>query len=419
MKISKQSVVSLLLSFSSLATGAEFSKELAGSTSYSHPRWCELSAKREIGPYINAAAGFVEMDPVLLAVGMSSEGFAVKSDCVTAKEDAAKNPQDTIYADLAKRACSTDRLTGFNISTIDKAREKANPVEWKSAQEYAPAGAKFASVDPTSGFVDILTPRQAIERSYYGNSWTDDGSDTFGLEYRNLREKNYLPKKFVSSDYKDVTATSFETMPDFVFMTDPSDVNEPARNRFMNSDGSYMGRVGRQNPTKGDSGRTQYKTAEAQTFANAALWKNSFDKFESAKKELVAFYRSKGPASPEYSRIAALERPLSNNEKAFWSKIFYNGGQGTQAAAWDVLKQFTDNNWLATDSYLTADPGVKLKEVYNNGRHVSDSYAQIVKTSGCADLLAKRAGDIKLEDYQDFKGNSHSEEPPTQTVIKQ
>lgn len=34
-------------------------------------------------------------------------------------------------------------------------------------------------------------------------------------------------------------------------------------------------------------------------------------------------------------------------------------------------------------------------------------------------LLAKRAGDIKLEDYQDFKGNSHSEEPSTQTVIKQ
>jgi hypothetical protein len=419
MKFSKQSVGVLLLSFTSLASGTEFSKELANSTSYSHPRWCELSAKREVGPYINAAAGFVEMDPVLLAVGMSSEGFAVKNDCVTSKESLDKDVQDVGYISQVRRLCQTDKFVGYGISTIDKTQTKAKPEEWKNAQEYAPAGAKFGAIDPTSGLVEMLTPREMIQRTYYGNSWTDDGSDTFGLEYRTLREKNYLPKKFVSSDYKDVTGTSFETLPDFVFMTDQGDVNEPARNRFISSDGSYMGRIGRQSPTKGDPGRTQYKTPEAQTFANAALWKNSFDKFESAKKELIAYYRSKGPSSPEYARIAGLERPLSNVEKAFWSKVFYNGGQGTQAAAWDVLKQFADNNWLASDKYLTADPGVKLKEVYNNGRHVSDSYATVIKSSGCSDLLAQRAGDIKLEDYKDFSGNTNSDPSSSQKVNKQ
>ncbi|GEM_PF-6736866 len=411
MKMSKQSVIIFVLGFSSLASGAEFSKELASSTSYSHPRWCELSAKREVGPYINAAAGFVEMDPVLLAVGMSSEGFAVKSDCVTRTEDAAKDPQDTINANLAKRACSSDRLESFNISTMDKAQTKAKPAEWKIAEEYAPVGPKFAAVDPNSGLVELLNPRQVMERTYYGNSWTDDGSDTFGLEYRNLREKNYLPKKFVSSDYKDVTATSFDSMPDFVFMTDSNDVNEPAKNRFTSSEGSYLGRTGRQSPTKGDGGRTQYKTAESQTFANAALWKNSLDKFESARKELAAYYRNKGPSSPDYGKIAGLERPISDTEKAFWTKIFYNGGQGTQAAAWDVLKQFADNNWLASDSYLRADPGVRLKEVYNNGRHVSDSYAAVVKTSACSDLLKSRAGNISVADYQNFSGHENTSQP--------
>jgi hypothetical protein len=58
-----------LLSFSIFAAGQ-----------YAHPRWCELTAKKEVGPYVNAAAGFVGIDPALLAIGMSSEGFAIKED---------------------------------------------------------------------------------------------------------------------------------------------------------------------------------------------------------------------------------------------------------------------------------------------------------------------------------------------------
>lgn len=392
--------------FTLLISAIPLFSEAAGT--YAHPRWCELTAKREVGPYVNAAAKFVDMDPILLATGMSSEGFAIKADCSTKQGNLKSKPNDEVSIAEAKTACEPDRFKALNISTIDKAQSKAKPEEWKLAQEYAPDNSRFASIDPVNGFTELLTTRNVIEKTYYGSSWIDDGSDTFGLEYTQLREKNYLPKKFMSSDYQGVNATSLEQMPDFVFMNDESDRNETAKNRFKSNEGSYLNRISRQNPPKGDKGRTHYKTPEAQVFANAALWKHSQDKFNSARKELIAFYRSKGPSSPDYNKAAALDREFSPTENAFWAKAFYNGGQGTQAAAWDLLKQFSDRQWIANDKYLTADPGASLKEVYRNAREVSDSYSEIIKSSECSNLLASRSQGIDTETYYELETSRSS-----------
>jgi hypothetical protein len=375
---------------------------------FAHPRWCELTAKKEVGPYINAAAGFVGIDPSLLAIGMSSEGFAVKQDCITRTSDVKKAPSDADLIKAMNRACEQDRFKALNLYTVADGQSKAPSDQWSEAQKYAPANATFVTVDPDTGFTDIISTRKAIELSFYGGSWIDDGSDTFGLEYFQLREKKYLPSKFISSDYEKVKANNMNQMPDFVFMNDESDRNESAKNRFKTNQGPFLERFGRQSPTQGDKGKTHYKTPEAQVFANAALWKHSQDKFNSAKKELIALYKSKGSSSPDYGKAAFLEREMSPTETAFWSKVFYNGGQGTQAGAWDVLKQFADRGWLANDNYLRVDPGVSLKEIYHNGREVSDSYTEIKKTTACTDQLASRAGNIKTEDYTNVDTNSSS-----------
>jgi hypothetical protein len=368
---------------------------------FAHPRWCELTAKREVGPYINAASGYVNIDPLLLATGMSSEGFAVKSDCMTKTEDLKAKSDDEVMKAGIKRFCEPDRFKALNISPINEAQKLAKPEEWKLAKEYAPANATFASVNPESGFTEMLSTRNVIESTYYGNSWIDDGSDTFGLEYSTIKNKKYIPNKFISSDYDKVTGTTLNKMPDFAFMNDENDRNENAKNRFVTNEGPYLNRYNRQKVTQGDKGKTFYKTPEAQVFANAALWKHSQDKFDSARKELIALYKSKGRSSPDYAKAAFLEKELSPTEKAFWSKVFYNGGQGTQAGAWDVLTQFADKGWLANDNYLRIDPGVSLKAIYNNGREVSDSYTEILKNDSCKNLLDSRGSGIKREDYYD------------------
>lgn len=368
----------------------------------SHPRWCLLSANRETGPYINAAAGYVDMDPVLLAVGLTSEGLSKKTnDCDYAKKMATvKDIEQQSFIEQVPKLCAKDKFKTFNIYDMKTGQTKASPAEWKSANKYAPANAKYTAV-ATNGFTELLTGRQVVERTYYGDSHNDDGSDTFGLEYPKLREKGYLPKKFSGSNDTAVDGKSFEAMPNFVFLTNKTDRNENAVNRFISQDGDYASRIGRQSPPIGDMGRAKYKDAESQVFANAALWKLSSDKFYSAKKELINKYSK--VRSPENDAIVAtLKRPMTPTENAFWVKSFYNGGQGTQAGAWDMLNQFATKQWLKDTKYLTQDPGVSLKQIYVNARILTDSYTDIIKTTECTDTLKARAGKIKKEDYDDL-----------------
>jgi hypothetical protein len=101
---------------------------------------------------------------------------------------------------------------------------------------------------------------------------------------------------------------------------------------------------------KGDPGRTYYKNSEPQVFASAALWKLSQMRLEAFKNELK------------------IKREFSEDEMFFWSKAFFNGAQGTQAGAFQMLKSYKERGLLDNENYLKNWPGGYFANIYFNAR---------------------------------------------------
>ena len=111
-------------------------------------------------------------------------------------------------------------------------------------------------------------------------------------------------------------------------------------------------------PTKGDPGRTLYKTFKAQVAANAAMWRFSQLKLDKMKAGIPS----------------AVKKPFTGDELVFWSKVAFNGGQGTQAAAFGMLKKYSDAGVLKNTHYLTVKPNLGYDVLYQNARYVLDTY---------------------------------------------
>jgi hypothetical protein len=109
---------------------------------------------------------------------------------------------------------------------------------------------------------------------------------------------------------------------------------------------------------KGDPGRTFYRTPEAQVFASASLWKLSQMRLLAFKKELN------------------IDRDFSKDEMFFWSKAFFNGAQGTQSGAYEMMKIYSEMGLLNNDEYLKKWPGVGSVEIYFNARLTQETIKQ-------------------------------------------
>lgn len=323
-------------------------------TKYIFKTWCTGIKNNEVFNYIKEASDFAGVDPLHLAVGMSGEGFAEKHDRpLKCRKWPKLNPDKTISI----QTCDDNDVLQDAII-----QPESNWVEDKKT-------GKWGEEDPHYDNFAI------VEATYYGDGFNDDGTDTFCLEQARLKQEDLFPVEFKVDVEKNVSSyTSLESAPDVV-CDDTGKVNEDATMRFrkstMSAPFSERLRV-KSSETVGDEGRAAYKDAEVQTYANAAMWKDAENKFNKAFKEIVIKYP------------ALKKRVFSKYEKVFWSKVFFNGGQGTQAGAWFMLKKYIREGYLKDDKYLKTRPTNSYKNLYRNARRDSDSYkyAEKIKCPG-------------------------------------
>jgi hypothetical protein len=314
---------------------------------FTHKTWCTKILKLKVGGYLKPASEFVDIDPRLLAVGMSSEGFATKEEFGAATE-AYKFNGSNFFVD------ATDTTTGevvkIDVSNIEVAKNNG-----------------------------------------YGDTWLDDGADTFGYEYPHLKRLGLIPNEFTADDMDNIHKYELGKHPDFVFY-DKGTVNEAASMRFNPSDiytqtgklRDYTKRYGRQENPKGDWGATSFKTPKAQMYANAAMWKHAQIKLKQMRENLIDWAHSPDFPSSEKRDlyIKQLARPMSHDELVFWTKAMYNGGQGTQAATYFMYKHYLNKGFLKNEDYLKENPSKYYGEVYTNSRRVLDSY-KYAKSINC------------------------------------
>lgn len=321
---------------------------------YIFKSWCKGLKDNEVFKYVKDASDFVGIDPLHLTVGMSGEGFSEKHDYPKKCRVWPKFNDDKT---LELKTCDDNDVLHSSIVQPDdiwKLDKKTD--EWKSVgQNY-------------DGYA-------VVEAAYYGGGFNDDGSDTFCLEASRLRKEGLFPAEFSIDDLGNLSKyDSLKDAPD-VACDDTGRVNESATMRFTKSsmDLPYSKRWRvPSNETQGDEGQAHYKTAEAQTYVNAAMWKDAEQKFDKAFDEVKEQYPAiKGKNFTKY-------------EKIFWHKVFYNGGQGTQAAAYFMLKRYAKSGYLKDDAYLKTRPTNSYRQLYINGRRDVDSYryAEEIKCPG-------------------------------------
>ena len=440
---------------------------------YTMPHWCESALKTKTGPFIHNAAQFAKLDPLLLLVGMSSEGFSVK------KENQApwKLDDNQAYAKLEfhsegqkEAGIEQKQYEAFVRGSLTMDQAKISEIKrkkseldtfgmsqeeiashHKSIEEYYSTGPGHSMLkkrferftESRNSFTGTPDKEEMnssggkhIQESFYGFSWKDDGTDTFGLEYEKLVANDLFPVDFKLMKMSDIqkriddvkraeeqlarlqkkgnaseselqemkaavtkarekqfaAKMSFEEAPDLLI--EPEEVvNESINGRFHKNpfqevkqsykDGPSLQLAGStsQKAAKGDPGATYYKTPEVQSYANAALWKASQQKFEKAVKDL------------------AITHEFSDEEKIFWSKAFFNGAQGTQSGAYAMLRTYANKNILGT-SYLKQQPmdatgkPIGSSVIYENSRYVLDSY-KYAKATGCPARWPESSGVVR------------------------
>lgn len=320
---------------------------MAQSTKYAKKTWCTGLANNEVYDHIKNAADFAGLDPLLLAIGMSSEGFAVKEDY---PKKCRNWPKFNDNKSIDVKQCDyDDKITEVKMEPYTKWKEKPNG-EWVE--------------DGQTWDIFAIMPHV-----YYGDTWPDDGADTFCLELGRLRREGLFPMEFSQDNTSRLPQySSLEDAPQ-VLCDDTGHRNEPATMRYhkdsMTLPYEKRWRVP-SDKTEGDQGRAFFKDGETQAFANAAMWKDASNKFDKAFTEIKALFP------------AVKDKEFSEHERIFWSKVFYNGGQGTQAGAYYMLKKYASSGYLADENYLTNQPTNSYSVLYDNGRYTLDSYKYAV-----------------------------------------
>jgi len=372
-------------------------------------KWDVNMKKEALVRHLKDAVDFVDLKGgvKLLSIGMLGEGIAVK-DKNNLKEG-YKNVNESNFESIAEKHL-------YNKGYV---QAPVNSEKWIGPKSYLPAPIKTELVRPKHYYEKptykkgdwVLTdktngtfspspqigPRVVME-AFNGEGFHDDGTDTFGLEYNCLRKLGLIPNEFCYGNRSDpkLNSAKLSEMPHFVFapLDDPDRWrNEPA-GRFSpnyNTSGIKAGDTcyedirHKDNPKlyknkltedlkdfkqliierKGDPGRTFYKTPEAQVFASAALWKLSQMRLEAFKNELK------------------IEREFSEDEMFFWSKAFFNGAQGTQAGAFEMLKSYKERGLLNNENYLKNWPGGNpeggFPNIYFNARLTLEMIKQTPK----------------------------------------
>jgi hypothetical protein len=361
-----------------------------------------------VAPYIISSSKFVDLDPRILAVGMASEGFSIKKMNTQPRKNKFYEGKEILF---------------FQDQNGDLKEKYGNTTQ-----------------DATNEHV--------LEKYYYGESWHDDGTDTFGYEFDRLyklglipkglttayidvpEDKNYVPiPGFKGNRYEDY---KLGEGPDFVF-SDKNRINETATQRFRKSSvyesndktRDYTQRIGRQSKheIEGDWGHTYYKTPKAQVVANAAMWKHATIKLKTIRENLLEKAKQdlKTPHLKEKSQrfIDQLSRPMSKHEEVFWTKVVFNAGQGTQAAAYDMMRSYLRSNFLSDEKYLLTKPTKAYSTIYDNGRHMLDSY-KVAQTQNCPTEVkssGKTKFDTKTTKFLDVKENSKTKASTTSKII--
>ncbi|MBS2026022.1 MAG: hypothetical protein JST92_26785 [Deltaproteobacteria bacterium] len=291
---------------------------------FAHTKWCSVMPNHDPGlKQLTPAAQAVGLEPLFLQVAMVSEGFAIKDVPKPGMPMINGKPE---FANILNGTA----IGGFDLS--------------------APGG------------YSRVADREAALALYSGDSWTDDGTDTFGAEFKGLLASGLLkgaPKGGLVADFHKLRMDQPATWPDYLWF-DSSEVNEAATMRFKTEDlgKPYSQRRRVTGPTKGDPGRTLYKTFAAQVAANAAMWRLSQKKIDQMKASIPAIAK----------------KTFAGDELVFWSKVSFNGGQGSQAAAYGMLKAYAAGGVFKNTAYLTTKPKLGFDVLYQNARYVLDTY---------------------------------------------
>jgi hypothetical protein len=316
---------------------------------YYFSTWCSKMENYQLKNHLRDAAQFVGLEGgvELLTIGMMSEGVAIKSKEEKIPENALKNLNQQNFF-LAQ-------------DLLPKEKFKLPPTTWYlkgSDENYAKN-------------IGIIM----AHNSYYGDSWTEDGTDTFGLEYYCLRKRGLIPIEFTSGPADSLSALPLDKHPDFAFGTLTNERSlRFAPSSTYNSEGvktncqqdlvgssNFKEKMSNMEVRDGDPGHTFYRTAESQVFANAAMWKLAQERMYGFKKELN------------------ITRDFTPDEILFWSKAFFNGGQGTQAGVFKMMNLYHSKGFLKNQDYLHTYPGDGSQEIYNNARIVLETIKQTPK----------------------------------------
>jgi hypothetical protein len=326
-------------------------------------------------------------------------------------------------------------LSGGGTPPPDGSVKQQNAVLEKNGYKQDPAkgwGVKFTYQDgdvEKEDFAPLGAPAQGDARAMvYADSWDGTGADNFYREKDRLIRSGLFPKGAFSESVIPVSGfTTYdkigkEPLPDLMYS--PDECNEvKAVPRYMSShvDGQRVdpesikadykfnsrfsasmstddhGALQKKNTNqcvtnagtaaigqycqglnkdgKGlDCGRTFFTTATSTAYATAALWKDSQDRFLSMTKLMRERY-------PNF------KRELTDKEIVFWTKVYYNGGQGTQASADIMFEEYAMAGLLNSEDYLWMAPSSKqsaalcgtkamvpLDEVWINARKTMDTY---------------------------------------------
>jgi hypothetical protein len=381
------------------------------------PKWCEKMKKYPLVNHLKAASDFVDLKGgmELLAIGMVGEGISVK--------DINRDPPRPDYKDLSD--------SNFN----ERARQLLTKHGYVMAQNGVDKGKWVLQFPDGSRNSHETIPVGLSILGYYGDSFYDDGSDTFGLEYNCLRQLGLIPVEFTYGKTLETRETELEKFPDFSFLplNHPTNYRNEEASRFTasstyNSEGiksgdtcykdlnikpelyqpkfqetSYPKLIFKDPPVakrKGDPGRTFYRTPEAQVFASAALWKLSQERLFAFKKELK------------------LEREFSQDELYFWSKAFYNGAQGTQSGAYSMMKTYYEKGLLNNEDYLKKWPEVGSAEIYFNAKLTQETLKRT--STECFDSYPKNPSNKTYTRASDLKPHpSSSQDKPSSSSSEQ
>jgi hypothetical protein len=317
--------------------------------------WCSglKNERKAMAKHIIPAANFVKIDPLLLMVGMSSEGAIYSGGDYT---EEFKNKLEF-------------QLPNYKIE------------DGKLMLRFIDFDGK-ESLDEADGNMVVLD-------TYYQDGWDTDGNDTFGYEYERMKSRGLFPNWFKVDKLENVHKYELLKGPDVALKND-SYLNEecarfPKSNVYKGnniSDYTNRGRISRQ---VGDWGQAWYKNPQAQVYANAASWKYAEIKFFKMVDDFIKKYPDN---VDQLNRLKASS--ISKLERVFWTKAMYNGGQGAQAGTYQLLKRMLEGNDLASDKYLTSVPNVfkgkspdrGLMVVYKNALDVTFAYDYAL-SKGC------------------------------------